>query len=191
LFQRWKGAKLPSSLAATGAFAGDEHETSELAVLAGMALGLCVSAVPARAETEADIPRLYNDDVLALPAAVFNSLSDMPIARADVGLIWVEVNKSNFESIVRRMADAKIPDELAGGSFEVIWHPDCRFSIDAHIVVPRLGSGSDFSDEEMLVARKVIAMVIQHEMISATTRTAMIRDTHCRTRKLHRSIIYF
>jgi hypothetical protein len=148
---------------------------SELIVLAGLALGLCVSATSAQAETVAEIPGLYPDNILALPAELFNMLSDLPIAQSDVKFVWVEINENNLENIVRQMADAKIPDEFAGGSFEVIWHADCRFSIDATIVVPRRDPAANFSDDEMLVARLVIAMVIQHDMISANSRSQMIR----------------
>jgi hypothetical protein len=154
---------------------GTIMRVSGVVAYAVMAVGLSVAAVPAQAEAEAEIPGLYPEYILNLPAEVFNTLSDLPISRSDIGFIWVEVNENNLESIVRQMADAKIPDEFAGGSFEVIWHEDCRFSIDATIVVPRRDPGADFSDDELLVARLIIALVIQHDMISASTRSEMIR----------------
>jgi hypothetical protein len=107
---------------------------------------------------------------------VFTKLSEMPVADANVGFIWVDINEKNLEAIVRQMADAKIPDELSGWSFDVTLYADCRFTVDTKIAVPRRDSTSDFSDDEKVVVQYLIELVIQNQLANLKTQISALQE---------------
>jgi hypothetical protein len=144
----------------------------------GMALGLCLSVLPlaAEAETATDRPGLYTSNIFEVTTGVFINLSEMPIDKTGVQLIWVDINESNLEAIVRQMADARIPDELSGWSFNVTWYKECRFGVDMNIAMPRRDPTSNFSDDEKAVVQYLIELVIQTQLANVKTQIEALQE---------------